>query len=54
MSTTHSLLFAGMTASGTEFQFWIFRYHRQRQEELNGLQLIATGERSARERVSVL
>jgi hypothetical protein len=44
----------GMTASGREFQFWIFRYHRQRQEELNGLQLIATGERSARERVSVL
>ncbi|HXQ37206.1 MAG TPA: calcium-binding protein [Anaerolineales bacterium] len=39
---------------GREFQFWIFHYHRQRQEELNGLQLIATGERSARERVSVL
>jgi hypothetical protein len=54
MKKTQSLLFAGMAASGSEFQFWIFHYHRQRQEELNGSQLIATGEWGARERVSVL
>jgi hypothetical protein len=45
---------AGVAASGREFRFWIFRCHRQRHGELNGSQPIATGERGARERVSVL
>jgi len=52
MMQTQLLLFSGVAASGREFQFWIF--HCQRQEELNGSQLIATGEWGARERVSVL